>query len=118
MPGRLLHVGAVVQCFHQAPATIAASQTKVTIGGQPVATTDSNITVAGCPFQVPVGAGTKPQPCVSIDWTLTTSKVEVGGKKALLGPATGTGGGVCLSAEQIRQGAPTISQLQQPVSGS
>jgi hypothetical protein len=118
MAGRLLHVGAVVQCFHAAPATIAASQTKVLVGGQPVAITDSQITVAGCPFQVPVPGGTKPQPCVRIDWSMTTGKVRVGGKAALLGPSTGTGAGTCLSAEQIRQGAPTISQLQQPVSGS
>jgi hypothetical protein len=118
MPGRLLHVGAVVQCFHGAPATIAASQTKVQVGGQPVATTDSQITVSACPFVVPVPPppATKPQPCVTIKWQMTTGKVLVGGKKALLGPAPGTGAAICLSAEQISQGAPTISQMQQPVS--
>jgi hypothetical protein len=120
MPGRLLHAGAVVQCFHAAPATIAASQTKVLVGGQPVATTDSTITVSGCQFKVPVPPppATKPQPCVSIDWQLTASKVLVGGKKALLGPAPGTGAATCLSVEQIRQGPPTINQMQRPVSGS
>jgi hypothetical protein len=120
MAGQVLHVGAVVQCFHAAPATIAATQSKVLVGGQAVATTDSQITVSGCPFVVPVPPppATKPQPCVRIEWSMTTSKVLVGGKAALLGPAPGTGAATCLSAEQIKQGAPTISQMQRPVSGS
>jgi hypothetical protein len=117
MPGLLLHVAATVQCPHLAPATIAPSQTKVLVSGRPVVTAGGQITVAGCPFQVPAGVTTKPQPCVRIQWAAVATKVLVGGKPALLGPAPGTGGGMCLSVEQIPQGPPTISQMQTRVSG-
>lgn len=116
MPGLVLHVGAVVQCFHVAPATIAPTQPKVLVSGQPVATADASITVAGCPFQVPAPSGTKPQPCVRIQWGSVATKLLVGGKPALLGPAVGVVPGVCLSVEQIPQGAPTVGQMQLRVS--
>jgi hypothetical protein len=117
MPGLLLHVGAVVQCTHLAPATIAPTQPKVLVSGQPVATADTSIGVTGCPFQVPAPSGTKPQPCVTIKWAMVSTKVLVGGKPALLGPAPGAGAGMCQSAEQIPQGPPTINQMQLRVSG-
>lgn len=60
MPGVLLHVGAVVQCTHQAPAATAPTQPRVLVSGQPVATTVNLYTVAGCPFTLP---GPKPSPC-------------------------------------------------------
>ncbi len=118
MPGRLLHVGAVVQCPHQGRATIAAAQTKVFVGGQAVATADSQIKVAGCPFQVPAGAGTKPQPCVSVTWGTRATKVRIGAQAVLLGPLPGTVPGSCASAEQIPQGPPVLSQLQQRANGT
>ena len=36
MPGFLLHVNALVQCTHAAPATIIPSQPRVLVSGQPV----------------------------------------------------------------------------------
>ena len=71
MPGFLLHVGAVAQCTHAATAAIAPSQPRVLVNGQPVATMASVISVAGCPFQIPFGVGTKPQPCVLISPALS-----------------------------------------------
>lgn len=118
MPGLLLHVGATIQCFHAAPASTAPTQTKVLVGGQPVATSANAITVAGCPFQVPTPGGPKPQPCVRIQWGSVATKVLVGGTPALLGPAPGVVPGTCFSAEQIPQGAPTLSQVQTKASGS
>jgi hypothetical protein len=109
MPGFLLHVGATMQCPHQAPATTAPTQTRVLVGGQPVATTSNLITVAGCPFTVP---GPKPQPCVTARWTMTTTRVLVGGQPALLQPSPGTGPAICQSPEQIPQGPPLVSALQ------
>jgi hypothetical protein len=118
MPGFLLHVNASAACFHAAPAVIPPTQPKVLVGGQPVATSDATITVTGCPFQVPIPGGTKPQPCVQIKWATIATKVLVGGKPALLGPAPGTVPGICLSAEQIPQGAPSLSAIQTHVSGT
>src|SRR5262245_49754967 len=99
MPGFLLHVNAVMQCTHLAKATIAPSQTRVVVGGQPVATMVSSIAVAGCPFQVPFGTGTKPQPCVTVKWTMPSTRFLVGGQAAALVPGPGTGPGVCQSVE-------------------
>jgi len=117
MPGLLLHVGAVTQCFHQAPAAIAPAQSKVFVSGQPVATAAGAITVTGCPFQVPTPGGPKPQPCVRIQWGTVATKVLIGGQPALLAPTPGVVPGTCLSVEQIPQGAPTVAQVQTRVSG-
>jgi uncharacterized Zn-binding protein involved in type VI secretion len=118
MPGLLLHVGAVMQCTHAAPATIAPSQPRVVVTGQPVATMMSQIAVAGCPFQIPFGVGTKPQPCVLVKWTMPSTRFLVNGQPAALIPAPGPGPGVCQSPEQIPQGPPTVSTVQARVIGS
>lgn len=119
MPGFLFHAGAGVQCFHAAPATVAATQPRVQVGGLAVATVaTTNVAVTGCPFQVPVPGGTKPQPCVRIIWGTTSAKVSVAGSPVLLGPLPGVVAGVCQSVEQIPQGAPTLSRVQTKVSAT
>jgi hypothetical protein len=75
------------------------------------------ITVAGCPFQVPIGTGTKPQPCVKVQWTLVSTRVQINGQPVLLQPAPGPGSGVCQSVEQIPQGPPVVNVIQQRVTG-
>jgi len=118
MPGFLLHVNAVVQCFHAAKATVAPAQTRVLVSGQPVATMASQIPVAGCPFQVPAPSGTKPQPCVLVKWTMPSSRFALGGQPAALTPGPGPGPGICQSAEQIPQGAPIVGAMQARVTGA
>lgn len=113
-----MHVNAAVQCTHGAKATIAPSQPRVVMNGQPVATMTSPIVVAGCPFQVPVPGGTKPQPCVTVKWAMPSARFTVGGQPAALLPAPGPGPGVCQSAEQIPQGPPVVSAVQTRVVGS
>jgi len=118
MPGFLLHVNATAQCTHAAPATIAPSQPRVLVSGQPVATMSSVISVAGCPFQIPIGTGTKPQPCVTVRWTMPSTRFLVNGEPAALMPSPGSGPGICQSAEQIPQGPPIVSAVQARVIGS
>ena len=118
MPGFLLHVGAVAQCMHAAPATIPPAQARVLVSGQPVAVMSGIITVKGCPFQIPVGAGTKPQPCVTVNWTMPSTRFLVSGQPALLQPTPGPGPGVCQSIEQIPQGAPIVGAFQTRVIGT
>jgi hypothetical protein len=89
MPGFLLHVNAGLQCTHMAKATIAPLQPRVVVGSQPVAPLASVIAVAGCPFQIPVVAGTKPQPCVTVKWTMPSTRFLVAGQPAALAPAPG-----------------------------
>jgi hypothetical protein len=112
MPGLVLHVNAGCQCTHAAPATIAPAQARVLVSGQPVATMSSQIAVAGCPFTIPPPAGPKPQPCITVKWSMPSARVLVGGVPAMLLPAPGPGPGVCLSAEQIPQGPPVLSAVQ------
>src|SRR5262245_11986517 len=119
MPGLLLHSNAVMQCTHFAPVTIAPAQTRVLVSTQPVAVSSSQLTVAGCPFQVPIGTGTKPQPCVKVVWGNIAARIKILGQPALLQPTpTGTGAGICQSIEQIPQGPPTVNQMQSRVLGS
>ena len=118
MPGFLLHVGATLQCTHSASTQTAPTQPRVLVGGQPVATTANLFVVAGCPFQIPVPGGTKPQPCVKVQWAMAATKVLVNGLPALLQPTpTGTGSGVCQSVEQIPQGPPLVNMMQTRVIG-
>lgn len=109
MPGFILHTGAVVQCTHGIPAQIPPVQPRVLVSGQPVATTASQILVAGCPFTLP---GPKPQPCVTIKWLLPAARVRVVGQPPLLQPTPGTGPGLCQSLEQIPNGPPLVSYVQ------
>lgn len=118
MPGFLMHVNAVVSCTHAAKGTIAPSQARVLVNSQPIANIMAQIAVAGCPFQIPVGAGTKPQPCVTIKWTMPSTRFVVDGKPAALVPGPGPGPGVCQSVEQIPQGPPTVGTVQTRVTGS
>lgn len=112
MPGFPLTISATTSCFHQAPAKIALTQKAVLIQGQPVATSDSTIAVAGCLFNV----SGSPQPCTTIRWTAVSTKVFLQGKPVLLmpPPGVGIGPGVCLSG-QIPQGFPTLKANQMKV---
>lgn len=112
MPGHVLHVGAQIICTHGGQATGVPSSPRVLVGGQPVHTLPDTFTVAGCPFQVPIGTGTKPQPCVTIKWIVPATRVMVGGNPALIRTSTA----ICQSAEQIPQGAPTVLVTQVRVS--
>ena len=118
MPGFLLHVNAVMQCMHVAKATIAPSQPRVIVNTQPIATMASVIAVSGCPFQIPFGVGTKPQPCVLVKWAMPSTRFLVAGQPVALAPGPGPGPGVCQSIEQIPQGQPIVGFVQARVVGS
>lgn len=100
-------------CPHAGTIQATPSQARVRINGQPVLLVSDLFTVAGCPFQVPVGAGTKPQPCVSVQWIVPATRVRVGGQPVLLQ----TSSGLCKSAEQIPQGPPNVLLTQVRVRG-
>lgn len=108
-----MQVGATITCTHGGQATIAPGQTRVLAGGSPVATVSDVTTVAGCPFQIPVGSATKPQPCVKIQWLVPATRVRAMQKPVLVQSSSGIG----QSAEQIPQGPPTVSVTQLRVRG-
>jgi hypothetical protein len=114
MPGPLLTQASGTTCPHTAPSSPVPSSPRVLAGGAPVLTVADQFPVAGCPFQVPVGAGTKPQPCVRIQWLVPAARVLVNGQPALLATSTG----LAMSAEGIPAGPPIVTAPQPRVVGS
>ncbi len=111
MPGFLFHVGASAVCPHAGQVSTISTNTRVLVSGQPVATLADTYPVAGCPFTVP---GPKPQPCVKVQWLVPAARVLVGGQPAILQSSSG----LCLSAEQIPQGPPSVLVTQMRAMGT
>ena len=104
MGSPIFHVGAQAMCPHGGQVSTAPGSPRVTVGGQPVATLADTFLVAGCAFVV----GTKPQPCVKVQWLVPAMRVKVGGQPVILQSSTG----LCQSAEQIPAGPPSIVMTQ------
>lgn len=111
MPGPLIQIGATAICPHGGQVAIVPTNTRVLAGGAPLAVQPDTCTVAGCVFTVPPG---KPQPCVTVRWLVPATRVLVMGQPALLQTSTG----LCLSAEQIPQGPPSVITTQPRVVGT
>lgn len=109
MSGNLLHVNATVTCPHGAQATALPAQSRVLVSGQAVTSTADLYTVTGCPFNV----GGKPQPCTTIRWVMPSARIRVNGAPAL--PQSSVG--LCQSAEQVPQGPPIVTVIQQRAVG-
>lgn len=109
MPGFLFHVGATANCPHGGAVSTVSTNARVLVSGQPVATLGDTYPVVGCVFSV----GTKPQPCVKVQWLVPASRVLVNGQPAILQTSTG----ICQSAEQIPQGPPIVVATQLRVVG-
>jgi hypothetical protein len=109
MPGYLLQVGGIVNCFHQSgmvtPTLINPPRVKVN-GTQQVLSTPESLTVAGCLFNV----SGSPHPCVLVRVEAAT-RVRINGRSAaILTPAA-----VCVAADQAPQGIPNSSSTQKRV---
>jgi len=106
----LLHVGATAMCPHGGQVSITPTNQRVSVGGQPVAVMADTCLVAGCAFMV----GTKPQPCMKVQWLVPATRVTIGGQPALLQSSSG----LCLSADQIPAGPPNVVVTQMRVTGT
>jgi hypothetical protein len=102
--GTVFHVTAQAICPHAGQVMTISSNTRVFVSGQAVATIADQFMVAGCAFMV----GSKPQPCLKVQWLQPALRVTVMGQPAILQTSTG----LCLSAEQIPQGPPTVIVTQ------
>jgi hypothetical protein len=76
----------------------------VSLNGMPAAVLTDQGLVAGCLFMV----GNKMQPCVTTKWIAGATRVTSNGVPMLINPCVA----LCLSAEQIPGGPPTISGSQ------
>lgn len=104
MPGRFLTTGSTVQCPHGGVATLLTANARVSAStGEALLESDVH-TVAGCAFTI----GTKPSPCVRIEWKAGATQVQVGGTPVLLESSLGT----CYSPESAPQGLALVSQAE------
>lgn len=114
MTGPLIDINAQGMCPHGAKLTFTTTNTRVMANGTPLITIADMFTVAGCPFQVPAGPTTKPQPCVTGRFLVPATRVFINGQPAVLQTASG----LCQSVEQIPQGPPSVVVAQTRVIGS
>jgi hypothetical protein len=112
MAGNTLNTNATLKCPHGATVNIISSNTKVSVDNAFAALATDQFIVAGCPFQIPIGAGTKPSPCMTVKWVMTDMRTTVNGTPTLSKSSVG----ICQTAEQIPQGPVVISQTQTKVS--
>lgn len=109
----LLTTASTLQCPHGGSVSIVSANSKVQAGAALALATDT-FTISGCPFQIPVGAGTVPHPCMTVQWVRTNTRTTVGGTPTLAQDSVG----LCLAADQAPQGPVSVVQTQSAASGS
>ena len=108
MAGQMLTTSSQVQCPHGGQATLITGNARVSAdSGQVLLQTDVH-PIAGCPFTI----GTKPSPCLRIEWTVAAAQVTVDGTPVLDQSSVG----LCLSPENAPQGVAIIVNTQQKAS--
>ena len=101
-----------VLCMHGGSAILNTSNTKMIVDGVPALLETDIHMVAGCPFQIPVGPGTKPSPCIRIEWSGGSAQVKVDGAGVLVQSSIG----MCYSPEGAMQGLANIVATQTKIS--
>jgi hypothetical protein len=109
MPGLLLHVGGIINCFHQTgiviPTVINPPRVLVN-GGQQALTLPELLKVAGCLFNV----SGSPHPCMTVRVEAAT-RVRINGQPAVIV----TPAAICLAGDQAPQGLPNSLPTQKRV---
>jgi hypothetical protein len=108
VPGGVLTTASTVMCPHGGPAILTTSNTRLVIGGMPALLQTDVHSVVGCPFQIPFGVGTKPSPCIRIQWLSGTTRLSGAGGGVLVQSSVG----LCFSPEGIPQGTAVIAAAQ------
>jgi hypothetical protein len=104
MPGPVMQVGGVAICPHGGQISAITTNTRVLVGGTPATLQTDTYPVAGCAFTV----GPTPQPCLTTQWVMVTTRVTVMGQPLVI-----QGGmGLCLGPTQAPQGPATIVSTQ------
>ena len=109
MPGEVAHVGALIQCPHQAPGQIVPTNVRVKVSGQFVALQNDQCMITGCPFMT----GPNPSPCLTVKWLVPATRIKVMGQPVLLKDSQG----LCQNPAQVPQGPPQIKVTQVRVKG-
>lgn len=112
MAGKTLNVNSTLKCPHSGTVQIISANMSVTVDGAAAALETDQFMISGCPFQIPVGVGTVPSPCLTVKWVLTDLRAKVNSTATL----SETSVGLCLNAAQAPQGLVIISNTQKKVS--
>ncbi len=112
MAAALLTTASSLQCPHGGTVAIASGNSTVVAGAALALATDT-FTISGCPFQIPVGAGTAPHPCMTVQWTKANLLTTVNGTPTLAQDSAG----LCLAADQAPQGPVSVVSTQPTVIG-
>jgi hypothetical protein len=113
MAAPIVQAGATVTCPHGGTVATVPSNTRA-LAGAPMLVASDTSTVSGCPFQIPIGTGTKPSPCVTVQWTAEAQRVKAGGTGVLLQSSVG----LCKSPEGAPQGTAIVANTQARAGGS
>ena len=105
-----VQVGATLVCPHGGQVSIVPGNPRVSFAQQPAGTISDQYLVAGCSFMV----GSKPQPCMTVQWLVPATRVTIGGQPAVLQSSTG----MCMSADQIPNGPPQVLVTQLRAQGT
>ena len=109
MPVPILTTADSVRCPHGGTVVLTTSNILARVDRAPILLVTDMHAVERCPFQIPFGTGTKPQPCVIVRWSAGATRARVGNIPALLQTSLGT----CYSIEQIPQGFALVARVQQ-----
>lgn len=112
MPGNILTISSTVMCTHGGSAVLTTANSKVMVDNVPALLESDMHSVAGCSFQIPIGTGTKPSPCIRIEWSAGSVQLQVNGTGVLLQSSVGK----CYSSEGATQGVASIVNAQMKVS--
>jgi len=109
----LLTTASSLQCPHGGTVAIVSANTRARAGA-PLALASDTFTIAGCPFQIPVGPGMVPHPCVTVRWTKANIRTTVNGAPTLAQDSVG----LCLAGDQAPQGQVVVLATQPRISGT
>jgi hypothetical protein len=108
MAGHTLSTNSTLQCPHGGAVQIASANVRVKADSAYAALATDQYVISGCSFQIPVGVGTVPSPCVNVQWIVTDLRVKVNGTPTLSRSSVG----LCMSALQVPQGPVVIANTQ------
>ncbi len=101
-------------CMHGGMAILTTSNAKVTTATGPALLETDVHSVVGCPFQIPAPSGTKPSPCIRIEWSGGSAQAKANGVGLLVQSSIGK----CYSPEGAMQGIAIISGAQPRLSAT
>jgi hypothetical protein len=108
MAGQSLNTNSTLQCPHGGTVQIISVNVRAKADSAYAALATDQFIVAGCPFQIPVGVGTIPSPCLTVQWIVSDLRVTVNGTPTISQGSVG----LCLNAQQVPQGPVSVVNAQ------